>query len=357
MNDGMKISNPNLMTITTLKIQSNAALAKSFTIAVLAGALASTALAQDIRASVDGTMVRFPDVQPTMMNGRVMVPVRGVFEHMDAEVKWDESQRLVTAFRGNDTIWLKLNANTASINGNQVALETPAVMHMGRTMVPLRFISEALGASVDWISASRTVEIKTGGPIAHNNGSMRIEQGTVLPFQMKAKLTSKDSKVGDKFNANIDTNGLVNYQGIPEGTILEGHVDTVSAKSGETPGVLGLAFDRLKFKDGTSLPIYGALIGLDNESISNEGGRLVAKSKAKDDNLKYVGYGAGAGTLVALLTKGNLLTSTLIGAALGLIIGELQKDPTQARDVTLENDTRFGVRITRDLYVESLIIK
>lgn len=335
--------------------QSKASFANGLSIALLVGALATTAMAQSIRASVDGTMVNFPDVQPTMMSGRVMVPVRGVFEHMNADVEWDGSQRIVTAFRSTDTIWLKLNSKTASINGNQVPLETPAVMHNGRTMVPLRFISEALGASVDWISESRTVEIKTGGPTMNTNNPMRIERGTVLPFQLKTKLTSNNSKVGDKFTANIDTSGLVNYQGIPEGTVLEGRVDAVSAKTGDTPGVLGLAFDRLRFKNGTSMPISGALIGLDSDSISNENGRLVAKPKAVNDNLKYVGYGAGAGTLVAILTKGNLLTSTLIGAALGLILGEIQKNPTQARDVTLDTDSKFGVRITNDLYIGSSI--
>jgi hypothetical protein len=98
--------------------------------------------------------------------------------------------------------------------------------------------------------------------------------------------------------------------------------------------------------NGSAVPIEGALIGLDSKSVSNEDGRLVAKSAAKNDNLKYVGYGAGAGALVSILTKSNFLTSTLIGSALGLLLGEIQKNPSKSRDVTLDSGSKFGVRLT-----------
>jgi hypothetical protein len=52
-------------------------------------AAAALAGAQDIRATVDGTYVNFPDVPPMMVKSRVMVPLRGVFEHMGATVLWD----------------------------------------------------------------------------------------------------------------------------------------------------------------------------------------------------------------------------------------------------------------------------
>lgn len=188
-----------------------------------------------------------------------------------------------------------------------------------------------------------------GRPIVVTTASeMRVDTGTVLPFRLSQSLSSNDSEVDDTFRAVLDSSVSSNYQGLPSGSILEGHVDYVRAKSGDTPGLLGLAFDRVRLPDGQVYSVYGTLIGLDSESVVNENGRLVAKAGAKKDNLKYVGYGAGGGALVALLTRGNILTNSIIGAALGFLYGEIQKDPSKVRDVSLDTTTKFGVRLTRD---------
>jgi hypothetical protein len=78
---------------------------------------------------------------------------------------------------------------------------------------------------------------------------------------------------------------------------------------------------------------------------------LVAKAKAKNDSLKWVGYGAGGGALIAVLTKNNLLTSTLIGGALGWLAGEITKNPSKSNNVNQESGAKFGVRLTRDLLI------
>ena len=313
---------------------------------------AGSASAQDIRATVDGTMVNFTDVQPRMVGGRVMVPVRGVFEHMNAHVTWDSNSQTVTAIRGGDVIKLPLHSRTATVNGDQVTLDAPATLYRRRTMVPLRFLSESLGANVDWIASSRTVEISTTGnvpPLVTNSAMTRMDARTVIPFSLNRKLSSNGSTVGDRFTATLETDGAGDYQGMSSGATLEGHVDVARAKSGNTPGVLGLKFDRIRMPDGKTYPVVGSLIGLDEKSVENDNGRLVAKPGAKTNDLKYVGYGAGAGALVALITKGNVVTTTLIGGALGYLFGEIQKDPSKARDVTLEDGTKFGVLLTNGL--------
>lgn len=179
--------------------------------------------------------------------------------------------------------------------------------------------------------------------------ALRIDTGAVLPFSLNQRLSSHGSSVGDRFTANIDTSDYSDYQGMASGAVLEGHVDVARPKEGDSPGVLGLAFDRIRMPDGRTYPIYGTLIGLDTKSVTNENGRLVAKPGAKKDNLKYVGYGAAGGALLAVLTKGNVVTTTLIGGALGYLFGELQKNPEKAQNVTSEAGTKFGVRLTRDL--------
>lgn len=315
--------------------------------------LSQAAYQSQIRATVDDLAVTFPDVQPMMVRGRVMVPVRGIFEHMNAQVEWDDQTQMVTATRGLDTVKLPLNSRIGMVNGMQVTLDSPAMLRYGRAMVPLRFISEAMKASVDWNAYTRTVEVRTGiasqtPPLQADYTYARLNAGTVIPFSTLQKLTSNESRAGDTFKASLETNGDRDYQGIPNGSILEGHVEVARAKIGDEPGVLGLAFDRIRMPNGTSTPIEGALIGLDSKSVSTENGRITAKAAGKKDSLKYVGYGAGAGVLVSLLTKSNLLTSTLIGSALGLLFGEIQKDPSKSRDVTLDTGSKFGVRLTEN---------
>ncbi len=320
-------------------------------LALVAISVAGVASAQSIRATVDGNLVNFPDVQPVMVNGRVMVPVRGVFEHMNASVVWDAYNQTVNAQHGSTTISLKVGSYTATVNGQLVSFDAPATMRNGRVLVPLRFISESIGADVQWLEASHTVQITSAAgapPVGTGYTTMSMDAGTVIPFRLNQRLTSSEASAGDRFTASLDTSGLSNYQGLPPGTILEGHVDVVRAKTGDTPGVLGLKFDRIRLLDGQVYTAFGTLIGLDKNSVDNVDGRLVAKNSAKDNNLKYVGYGAGAGAIVALLTDGNILTNSLIGGALGYLFGEIQKDPSKSNNVVLDAGTRFGMRLTNE---------
>jgi len=314
-------------------------------LALTTGAFAS---GRDIRATIDGQMVNFPDTQPVMINSRVMVPLRGAFEHMNAVVTWDESAQAVHTTLGKDEIHLPIGSYSAMVNGKPMGLDSPARIYDGRTMVPLRFRSEALHASVEWLAPSRTVEITTArleSPIVgRETTSITFAEGTVLPFTLNQALGSKTSSAGDMFRATID-----GAKDVPAGTILEGRIDAARAKSGNTPGVLGLDFDRLRLPDGQTIAIVGTLIGLDADSVMMENGHLVAKSPKVNDTLKWVGYGAGAGALLSILTKGNLISNTLIGSALGLLYAEIQKDPAKAKDVDLDAGTKFGVRLTKEL--------
>ena len=319
---------------------------------VVALALLATTAAygqRNIRVTVDGDPVSFNGAMPHMQGSRVMVPLRGVFEKMGADVRWDRNNQTVYATRGSDEITLPIGSRTATVNGNRVQMDTPAHVMNGRAMVPLRFLSESLSADVNWNQGNRLVAIVTNGqgsdPQAYT--MVTLQEGSVIPFRMDQEISSRTAEVGDKFKARLDTSDFDNYSGMSEGAILEGHVETVRARDNEAAGVLGLAFDRIRTADGRVYTIDGTLIGLDSKSIKNENGRLMATSAGKKDNLKWVGYGAGAGALVSLVANTNFLTSTVIGAALGFLFGEVQKDNT--RDVVLKEDTKFGVRLTESL--------
>jgi trimeric autotransporter adhesin len=115
-----------------------------------------------IKVTVDGEPLEFKDAVPIMAASRILVPMRGVFERLGATLNWDKANNKVTANANGKSIELKIGQNTAVMDGKATPLDQPAVLYKGRTMVPLRFLSEALGAKVDWLTADRTVAIHTG---------------------------------------------------------------------------------------------------------------------------------------------------------------------------------------------------
>ena len=137
--------------------------------AAVLGIGASSAVAQGIQVTVDGTPVQFSGVGPQEMNGRVLVPLRGVLEEMGAYVEYDVPSRSVIASKGDLNLELGLGQNFATVNGQRVDLDVPAMTIAGNTMVPLRFVSEALGARVRWNPYNSTVAINTGSAIAGVN--------------------------------------------------------------------------------------------------------------------------------------------------------------------------------------------
>ncbi len=116
-----------------------------------------------VRVFVDGQPVSF-DVPPIVAVGRVLVPLRGVFNRLGAIVTWDPGSQSVLAARGDTSITLRIGDTQAHINGQPTLMDVPALLVDGRTMVPLRFISQALGSQVSWDAASTTVQIASQPP-------------------------------------------------------------------------------------------------------------------------------------------------------------------------------------------------
>jgi hypothetical protein len=98
------------------------------------------------------------DVPPVIEQRRTLVPFRAIFEALGANVSWDGSTQTVTAVKGDTEIKLTIGG-PAYKNGQPVTLDVPAKIVNERTLVPLRFVSEVLGASVWWNDAAQTVTI------------------------------------------------------------------------------------------------------------------------------------------------------------------------------------------------------
>ncbi len=114
---------------------------------------------QPIRVVLNGRPLNFPGAAPDQINGAVMVPMRAVFEALNATVDFKPETSTVYANRGTTQIQLTLNSTQAFVNGQPRPLAVPAQARLGRTLVPLRFVSEALGADVGWNGTTRTVTI------------------------------------------------------------------------------------------------------------------------------------------------------------------------------------------------------
>ena len=99
------------------------------------------------------------DVAPKIVNDRTMLPIRIVAESLGGTVTWNGELQRVTIQKGADVILITIGADTAYVNGTAVKLDAAAFVENGRTYLPLRFISETLGAQVAWNETEKTVTI------------------------------------------------------------------------------------------------------------------------------------------------------------------------------------------------------
>lgn len=120
---------------------------------------------------LNGRTLNF-DIQPVVRNQRVLVPMRKIFEELGADVRWDQDTSTAIATLGELNTQVTLNSIYAKANGNEIKLDAAPIARAQRTLVPLRFISESLGAKVDWNGDKMQVDITTDGkvqPFTKNN--------------------------------------------------------------------------------------------------------------------------------------------------------------------------------------------
>ena len=140
-------------------------------ILIALSALASPALADEApEVFINSALITFADQQPVIMGeGYTLVPARGVFEAMGAKVTWDDETKTVEVEKADTLVTLTVGgsvmkvADTANASEKSVALDISPIIteETGRTMIPLRAISEAMGADVKWEDETRTITITT----------------------------------------------------------------------------------------------------------------------------------------------------------------------------------------------------
>ncbi len=193
---------------------------------VLCIALASTAFAQtktivlkigDPKMTVDGTVKEIDPgrgTKPAIINGSTLVPIKAIIGEMGGTTAWEGNLKRVTICVGTKTIRLTLNVRTADVYDSSAAVnnsETKALTVApqsinGRTMVPLRFVSETLGATVNWASATKQVTIICT-PAAFDplnwTGAWTSDTGTVVLTQVGTTVTGSDSGYWGTINGTV----------------------------------------------------------------------------------------------------------------------------------------------------------
>jgi hypothetical protein len=110
-------------------------------------------------ARVNGANVAL-DQSAVILNGRTVVPLRFIAESLGASVEWISETSTAIITTADTRIEVTVDNPSARVNGASVALDQSATILNGRTVVPVRFIAESLGASVDWDAASQGITIR-----------------------------------------------------------------------------------------------------------------------------------------------------------------------------------------------------
>lgn len=112
----------------------------------------------DIKLIINGNEIQ-SDVSPVIFNSRTLVPARAVLEELGADVSWVPTEKKAVISEHSCEIIMYANQDFATVNGENITLDCPAMLINGRIMIPVRFVAETLGADVSWDSAALRVII------------------------------------------------------------------------------------------------------------------------------------------------------------------------------------------------------
>ena len=135
----------------------------------------------NIKITVNGERISLPDAQPFIdENGRTQVPVRFVSEALGADVGWDGNTKTVTVEQARNKISLVVGKSEYTVNSKKMEMDTSVIIVEDRTFVPARYVAEALGAEVDWDSKTKTVIINS-----KNNNTLQEEEVIISKDNIK----------------------------------------------------------------------------------------------------------------------------------------------------------------------------
>ena len=149
---------------------------------------------EEIKVVVNGQPIEFIDQGPVIVDGRTLVPVRGVFEELNFDITWHGDIRQAVLRGDAGVIVITIDSSTFNTNGINYTLDVPAQIIGGRTMLPLRAVLESVGYTLDWEEATRTVLVSSGAAQGENTNPLPLptptptSQPTVDALDIEIKL-------------------------------------------------------------------------------------------------------------------------------------------------------------------------
>ena len=174
-------------------------------IAAIGLATSTPVVAQNVTVVVNGQQVGF-DQPPVERGGRVFVPLRGVFERLGASVVYDNG--VINATGQGHNISLHIGSTIAVVDGSQQTLDVAPFLVGSRTLVPLRFISQALGANVDWNNSTDVVTITMGGVTATATPAVTSVSLISMRPAPNSVATARRPAVSGTFSKAVDPNSV-----------------------------------------------------------------------------------------------------------------------------------------------------
>ena len=153
---------------------------------LLLGAFTGLASSNDIAVYLDSAPLNLEDL-PIIQEGRTLVPMRGFFEALGADVDWEQETRTAVGTREGITVRIPIDSMNPTVNGESKSITVPAQIINSRTYIPLRFVGEAFGDEVSWHGAIRSISIITanspilaGEEMIYDNVNINISADKVL---------------------------------------------------------------------------------------------------------------------------------------------------------------------------------
>ncbi len=150
--------------------------------------------AEEVTLYVDGEALEM-DVAPQNIRGRIMVPLRAIFEAFDMQVAWDGAAKTILGTNAQDQIWLQVGNPKALVRSQVQSMDVPPMIINGRTMVPARFVAESIGAVVEWSGSSQSVSISRINNLQElldtSNSIMLNSIGDVVSFDIELDPTRR----------------------------------------------------------------------------------------------------------------------------------------------------------------------
>lgn len=215
---------------------------------------------------------------PIVVDGRTMVPIRAVVEELGGEVSWDAAARTVTVTKDSDVISLTIDSNLAEVNSQSVELDTTPVIVNERTLLPLRFVSENLGAEVVWNAENRQITItgQNDAPVdeteIQQTDELTTEQLTTEQTTGRTEQTAvnlSDGKILIVYFTMPESDGVDTVAGASRVVVdgeLYGSVEFMANTIQETTG--GDLFEIKTVQDYPTL--HEPLVDLADEELAND---------------------------------------------------------------------------------------